>query len=147
MTPLSVEVTLAVQHEILARQQEAERLRAQQVERAQYDADLARQRYMRCDPNNRLVASTLEAEWNAPLRALEQAQTDFDQQRQRDAMEVTDEVRAQVMALTTDFPAMWRNLRTTDRDRKRMIRLLIEDVTLIKTPQQIGLQVRFRGSR
>jgi DNA invertase Pin-like site-specific DNA recombinase len=147
MTPLSVEVALAVQTEILARQQEAERLRAQQVERAQHEADLARQRYMRCDPNNRLVATALEAEWNTALRALTLAQEEFEQQRQRNALQVTDDVRARVMALTTDFPAVWKDARTTDRDRKRMIRLLIEDVTLIRAGQQIGLQVRFRGGR
>jgi DNA invertase Pin-like site-specific DNA recombinase len=145
MTPVSVEMALAVQQELLDRQQEADRLRAKQVERAQYEADLARQRYMRCDPNNRLVASTLEADWNTALRALEQAQTDFEPQRQQDALSITDEVRSRVMALTTDFPAVWRDPRTTDRDRKRMLRLLIEDVTLLKTTQAITLQVRFRG--
>jgi DNA invertase Pin-like site-specific DNA recombinase len=145
MTPVSVETALAVQHELLDRQQEADRLRAKQVERAQYEADLARQRYMRCDPNNRLVASTLEADWNTALRALEQAQTECEQQRQQETLAMTDEVRSRVRALTTDFPAVWRDPRTTDRDRKRMLRLLIEDVTLLKTTQAITLQVRFRG--
>jgi len=49
------------------------------------------------------------------------------------------------MALTTDFPAVWRDPRTSDRDRKRLLRLLIEDVTLLKTEQTVTLQVRFRG--
>jgi len=145
LTPVSIEMALAVQQEIKDRQQETERLRARQVERAQYEADLARQRYLRCDPNNRLVASTLEADWNAALRALEQAQTDNEQQRQQDALAITDEVRSRVLALSTDFPAVWRDPRTTERDRKRMLRLLIEDVTLLKTEQALTLQVRFRG--
>jgi DNA invertase Pin-like site-specific DNA recombinase len=145
MSPVSVEIALAVQRELLERQRAAAALRAQQVERAQYDADLARQRYMRCDPNNRLVASTLEADWNAALRALEQAQTEYEQHRQQDAQPITAAVRTRVLALTTDFPAVWRDPQTTDRDRKRMLRLLIEDVTLLKTPQALTLQVRFRG--
>lgn len=145
MTPVSVEIALAVQQEIINRQQEAEQLRAKQVERVQYEADLARQRYLRCDPNNRLVAATLEADWNAALRALEHAQTEFDQQRQHDALPITDEMRERVMTLTTDFPKVWHDPHTTDRDRKRMIRLLIDDVTLIKTLQGIVLHVRFRG--
>lgn len=147
MTPVSVEIALAVQQEILDRQQETERLRAKQVERAQYEADLARQRYLRCDPNNRLVANTLETDWNTRLRTLEQAQLDYEQQRQQDAQPITDEIRARVMALTTDFPAVWRDPRTSDRDRKRLLRLLIEDVTLLKTEQTVTLQVRFRGGR
>lgn len=147
MTPVSIELALAVQQEILDRQQDAERLRAKQVERAQYEAELARQRYLRCDPNHRLVASTLEADWNAALRALEQAQTEFEQHRRQDALAITDEVRARVRALATDFPAVWHDPRALDRDRKRMLRLLIEDVTLLRTEQTLTLQVRFRGGR
>jgi DNA invertase Pin-like site-specific DNA recombinase len=145
MTPVSIEVALAVQQEIRDRQHDTDRLRAQQVERAQYEADLARQRYLRCDPNNRLVASSLEADWNAALRTLEQTQLDYQQQHQQDTQPITDEVRSRVMALTTDFPAVWRDPHTTDRDRKRLLRLLIEDVTLLKTEQTLTLQVRFRG--
>jgi hypothetical protein len=78
MTPISLEVAMTVQQEIVARQEEAEALRAQQVARAQYEADLAGQRYRRVDPNNRLVADALEAEWNAALRTLQEAQQDYD---------------------------------------------------------------------
>jgi DNA invertase Pin-like site-specific DNA recombinase len=145
MTPVSVEIALAVQQEIVNRQSELECLQAKQVERAQYEADLARQRYLRCDPNNRLVAGTLEADWNSALRALQQAQIEFDQQCRQNAQPITAEVRARVMALTTDFPTVWRDPRTTDRDRKRLLRLLIEDVTLLKSAQEVTLQVRFRG--
>lgn len=145
MTPVSVELALAVHQEMLDRLDETDRLRAQQVERAQYEADLARQRYLRCDPNNRLVASNLEADWNTALKTLEQTQLDYEAQRQHQTFMITDEVRSRVMALTTDFPAVWHDLLTSDRDRKRLLRLLIEDVTLLKTEQTITLQVRFRG--
>jgi hypothetical protein len=76
---------------------------------------------------------------------LEQTQLESEQQRQHAALTITDEVRSRVMALTSDFPAVWRDPHTTDRDRKRLLRLLIEDVTLLKTEQAITLQVRFRG--
>jgi len=72
MTPINLEIALSVQQEIVARQDEANKLRSLQVARAQYEADLAAQRYRRVDPNNRLVASTLEAEWNAALRKLQE---------------------------------------------------------------------------
>ena len=145
LTPVSLEVALAVQQEIAARHEDADQLRAKQVERAQYEADLARQRYLRVDPNNRLVANELEADWNVTLRALAQAQTEREHQRQQDQLQINDEVHTQVMALTTDFPQVWYASTTTDRDRKRMLRLLIEDVTLIKNPRQLVVQVRFRG--
>ena len=144
LTPISLEVALAVQQEITARQEEADALRAQQVARAQYEADLAGQRYRRVDPNHRLVASTLEAEWNAALHTLQAAQEKYDQHRQVDRQLIDEEVRTQIMALTTDFPRVWNDPHTTDRDRKRLLRLMVEDVTLIKT-HEVTLHVRFRG--
>ena len=68
--PATLELSLAVQQELQGRLGEPDRLRKQQVERVRYEADLARQRFMNVDPNNRLVASTLEAEWNERLRPL-----------------------------------------------------------------------------
>jgi DNA invertase Pin-like site-specific DNA recombinase len=144
MTPISLEVALAVQQEIAARQEEAEALRAQQVARSQYEADLAAQRYRQVDPNNRLVASTLEAEWDAALRLLQEAQQENERLRQKDRLLINNQVQAQVMALSTDFPKVWNDPHTTHRDRKRMLRLLVEDVTVIKT-HEITLQVRLRG--
>ncbi len=70
VTPMALELALAVQQEITARLDETDRLRHRQVERAQYEADQARHRYMQVDPANRLVADSLEADWNAKLRAL-----------------------------------------------------------------------------
>jgi hypothetical protein len=144
LTPMALEVALSVQQEIAARIEEADRLRARQVERARYEADLSRQRYMHVDPNNRLVADALEAEWNAKLRALAQAQEEYERQCQADRIVADDEQRKQIMALATDFPRLWNDPKTCDRDRKRMARLLIEDVTLTLKENLIA-HVRFRG--
>lgn len=144
MTPISLEVALAVQQEMTTRLQETDALRAKQVASAQYAADLAAQRYRCVDPNNRLVASTLEGEWNAALKTLQEAQQEYDHHRQMDRQLINTEVREQVMALTTDFPRVWNDGHATDHDRKRLLRLLIEDVTLIKA-HEITIQVRFRS--
>lgn len=144
LTPMTLDVALAVQKEVSARLEEADRIRKQQVERVRYEADLARQRYMQVDPNNRLVADMLEAEWNQRLRELQQAQDKYEHQRQQDRVLVDEEVRSRIMALATDFPRLWKHSKTSDRDRKRMIRLLLEDVTLIKQ-EQIAVHVRFKG--
>jgi DNA invertase Pin-like site-specific DNA recombinase len=147
MTPINVELALAVQQEIAARQDEVVRIRSQAVERAQFEAELARQRYLRVDPNNRLVASALEADWNEAMSRLQHAQDDLEQQRKQDALQVNDAIRERIMALVTDFPRVWSDPHTTDRDRKRMVRLLIQDVTLTKTAERILVQVRFCGGR
>jgi hypothetical protein len=64
VTPVALEVTLSVQQELQSRVEEADRLRRSQVERARYEAQLAERRYRHVDPANRLVADSLEADWN-----------------------------------------------------------------------------------
>lgn len=132
VTPVAIEATLAVQQELQARLHEVERLRKEQVERARYEADLAQRRYMRVDPDNRLVANTLEADWNQKLRALQEAQQEYERQRQKDSMTVDEELRRRLHTLATDFPRLWRDPNTPDRERKRLAHLLLQDVTLIK---------------
>jgi DNA invertase Pin-like site-specific DNA recombinase len=143
VTPLTLEVALAVQKELESRCDESDRLRRQEVERARYESDLARRRYMRVDPDNRLVADSLEAEWNQTLRALAAAQERYEKQRQADRG-LDDKQRASILALAQDFPRLWNDPHTPDRERKRMARLLIADVTLLKDTE-VRAQVRFNG--
>jgi DNA invertase Pin-like site-specific DNA recombinase len=142
--PATLELSLAVQQELQGRLGEADRLRKQQVERVRYEADLARQRFMNVDPNNRLVASTLEAEWNERLRALTEAQEQYEQQRIIDQKVLDEKSKEFVHSLTDSFPSIWNDPQTSHRDRKRMVQLLIEDVTLIKG-EQITCHIRFKG--
>jgi DNA invertase Pin-like site-specific DNA recombinase len=144
LSPCALEVALAVQQELQQRLDEANHLRQQHVERARYDADLAQERFMQVDPKNRLVADALEADWNEKLRALTAAQEQYERQRQADRAVLDQESRNRVLALTTDFPKLWNDPNTPDRERKRMARLLIEDVTLTKG-EQLTIQVRFKG--
>jgi len=64
MTPSAIELALQIRSEIEARQEEADQLRCRAIERAQVEADLAQRRFMMVDPSNRLVADTIEADWN-----------------------------------------------------------------------------------
>ena len=144
VTPMALEMTLAIQQEIAARLDEADRLRHRQVERAQYEADHARHRYMQVDAANRLVADSLEAEWNAKLRALGEAQDEYQRQHEADRLTVGQEQHQRILALATDFPAVWRDPTTPQRERKRMLALLIEDITLLKQ-RELTVAIRFRG--
>jgi DNA invertase Pin-like site-specific DNA recombinase len=143
VTPVTLEVALTVQQELESRIDETDRLRRKEVESAQYEAELARRRYMKVDPDNRMVADTLEADWNAKLRALADAQDRFEHHRQLDRG-LDEEQRARILALATDFPRLWNDARTPDRERKRMTRLLIEDVTVLKA-DDVTIQIRFKG--
>jgi len=144
VTPMALELALAVQQEIAARLEEADRLRHRRVERAGYEAERARYRYLQVDPANRLVADSLEADWNTKLAALADAQRDYERQRAADHLVIDQHERQRILALAADFPAVWQASTTPQRERKRMLALLIEDVTLIKH-NQINVSVRFRG--
>jgi hypothetical protein len=141
---VTLEVVLTVQQELQSRLEEADRLRKQQVERARYEAELAEQRYMQVDPKNRLVADALETDWNARLRALREREAEYEAQRQSDRAVVDEKSRAEMLALAADFPRLWRHAQTTDRQRKQMARLLIEDVTLLRG-DEIRIDIRFKG--
>ena len=145
VTPLALEVALEVQDELQGRLAEVDRLRQQQLQRAQYEAEKARLRYMRVDPNNRLVADTLEAQWNEKLRALTQAQEECERQRRLESDQLSQEQRAQILTLASEFPRLWNDPATSVRDRKRMARLLLEDVTLQRENQEIVTHIRFKG--
>lgn len=145
ISPLALEVALNVQQQLQERLAEADRLRRPVVERAHYEAEQARIRYLRVDPNHRLVADTLEALWNDKLRQLEQARQEYEKQRESGERTLTQPQKAQILALAEDFPRLWKDPATSDRDRKRMARLIVEDVTLNRDHALIRVQVRFKG--
>jgi hypothetical protein len=90
LTPLAVEAALTVAAELQQRADYADTLRAAAVERARYHADLTRRRYLAVDPANRLVADTLEADWNTALRGLNDAQDACDKARNAATAELAD---------------------------------------------------------
>ena len=82
----------------------------------------------------------LEAEWNAKLRAIEEAQRELERSRAEPGQELDDEQRRRILALASDFPRLWNDPATPQRERKRMARLLIEDVTLTKATRSLGVR-------
>jgi DNA invertase Pin-like site-specific DNA recombinase len=149
MTPSAVEFALEIRREIEARQEEADRLRSRAVERAQVDADLAQRRFMLVDPGNRLVADTLEADWNEKLRVLAKAREERERARHEDQMVLDSEIRKRLLAMTTDFKQLWTDPATPNRERKRMLAHIIEDATLIKLAGEgiIKIHLRFKGGK
>ena len=147
MTPVTLEVALQVQDELAARAEEADLWRAQRVQRIREEADLARQRFMQTHPDNRMVADVLEAEWNAKLRALDEAQHEFERRRDEPGQGLDEQQRRRILALASNFPRLWNDPGTPQRERKRMARLLIEDVTLTKATRSLGVRLRGGATR
>lgn len=149
MTPAAVELAIEIRKEIEARYEEADQLRRRAVERAQIDADLAQRRFMMVDPNNRLVADSLEADWNEKLRVLRKAQEERERAQRADEVAIDEDLRGRLAAMTADFGQLWSDPSTPNRDRKRMLAYVIEDVTLMKLPADgtTKVHVRFRGGQ
>ena len=146
VAPPAIDVALAIESEIAGRIEQANVMRQKQLERTRYEAELARRRYMNVDPANRMVADALEADWNACLRRLDTQRQEQDRQHQSDQALLGAEARTHIRALADDFPALWNDARVEPLERKRMLGLLIEDVTLVKG-EQVLIQVRFRGGK
>ena len=144
VTPLALEMAMTVHDELVSRATQADALRHQQVDRARYEAELAQRRYLAVDPDNRLVAQSLEAEWDHKLRALRDAQDDYERRREADGAALEPSQKEQILALASDFPRLWGDPAVPQRERKRMVRLLVEDVTLVRA-DKVVVHVRFRG--
>ena len=145
LTPLALETSIQIHEELQAQVQEAQRLRLQQVERARYAAELAQRRFLRVDPENRLVADVLEADWNARLRELAEVTEQAERQEAAEQRKLSALEEQTIRNLVEDFPRVWKDARTSDRDRKRMVRWLLEDVTVKRQAEVITAHVRFKG--
>ncbi|NOR23980.1 MAG: recombinase family protein [Desulforhopalus sp.] len=142
----NIDTALAVHDELQSRLEQADQIRQQQVARARYEVDLARRRYTQVDPEKRYVAEVLEAEWNEKLRLLDDAQTAYEKARDRDQQLLSEDQKNKLQSLATDFADTWNIPDMHHRDRKRIVRLLVEDVTLIKGDPTTA-HIRFKGGK
>jgi len=142
--PASVEV--AAQAEQLAhREQEAAvRVWQLQIEKAEYEAQRAERQFMAVEPENRLVARSLEREWNHRLQALEEIRERASAaQNQRTTLGLEELER--LRHLSQDLEAVWRAPTTKDRDRKRLLRCLIEEVQLRSEEKRYIVRIVWKG--
>lgn len=115
------------------------------LQRAEYDARVAQKQYDQVDPENRLVASTLERRWNDALVELEKVRQQI-AELNADNQLITAEQRDQILALAGDLPRLWHSPLTSAKDKKRILRLLINDITLEKQERyRAVLHVRWQG--
>jgi len=145
VTPSALEVALEVFEELRNRKAEVDRLRRAQVERARHEAELAQRQYLMVRPENRLVADSLEKHWNEKLTQLSQVEEDYARHCKVETSQLSAETRESILALASDLPRVWNDPRTSARDRKRMLRLLVQDVTLTRGQSAIQLAIRWKG--
>lgn len=131
LLPAAIEVSLQASEDIELERRQLHGQWKTRLERARYETALARRRYEAVDPDNRLVARTLERDWEAALAA-EQSLTD--EQRRALAQEPERLTQAKcdaIRQLAQDIPALWSNASTTARDRQAIARMMLERVEVI----------------
>ena len=133
ITPAAAEATLAAAEHLETGHRAALDQLHRQLEQARYAAARAERRYRAVDPDNRLVARSLEADWNTALATVAAADADLARARQRRPTLLTDAERAAVLSLGRNLPQVWAAPSTSDKDRKHLLRTLLDEVTISLT--------------
>jgi hypothetical protein len=147
MTPAAVEASLLALDKFDADSDAALAQFRRDVERAQYDAQRAERRYRAVDPENRLVARGLETEWERALQGLQSAEKELAARERGKPRALTSDERSSILSLGRDINRVWSSPTTSDRDRKELLRTLLDDVT-VKVDRQkdsAHLTLRWKG--
>lgn len=142
--PAGVEAAAQAEHVVQGEHEAVERAFAFQVEKAQYEAQRAERQFNAVEPENRVVARELERRWNARLLELEAVRAQaVEASRQRPALTEIELARAK--RLGTDLEAVWHAQSTTNSDRKRLLRCLIEEVQLGTKTDHYDVRIVWKG--
>jgi DNA invertase Pin-like site-specific DNA recombinase len=144
MRPAQLEVSMAAIDQIAQQARRVDHQWELIVERARYEAELARRRFLAIEPENRLVGRTLERDWEAKLAEVERLERES-ATRPAAAIRLVDPVeRARILALARDLPTVWQAEITTNADRKQLLGFLIKDVCLTRAEATIEVSIRWR---
>ena len=136
LQPVQLELAFMALGEVQRQEVDMERNWHLQLERAQYEADRAERQFNLVDPENRLVARSLEARWNEKLAGLDSCKQDLLDYRQTRPAYPSPADKEAILTLAQDLPVLWNNKGISNKDKKRLIRLLIEDITVTSFPRQ-----------
>jgi excisionase family DNA binding protein len=147
LTPAGIQAAVAAAEQLEADHDAALGQWRLEVDRARYQAGLAERRYLAVDPDNRLVARGLERDWEAKLAAVAAAEAELASRQQRRPKTLTPTEHAAISALGSDVGLVWQAPTTTDRDRKELLRALLEEVivTVDRDAARAELVLRWRG--
>ena len=143
LSPARIELSLAVMQEIERQQAELRRQWELRLEGTRYTAQRAQRRYEQVDPDNRLVARTLERQWEAALHEVDRLEAELTHQRSQPALSLDATQRQQLGELVYDLPQVWQAETTSWTDRKDLLQLLVADVTLTRQEAEVSVQIRW----
>ncbi|RKH75080.1 recombinase family protein [Corallococcus sp. AB045] len=129
--PPELDLSLAVLKQVEHQSAEVDRQWKLRLERVRYEAQRAERQYNAVEPENRVVARTLETRWNQKLQEVAQVEREYEQARSTPGLELSDKDKKKILALARELPKLWSAPTTTNADKKRILRLLIQDVVLV----------------
>ena len=144
LQPAHIDIAVAALAELEVKAQQLAKQWELRLEKAAYEANLARRRFIAVEPENRLVARTLEADWNDKLVQLEQLRTEAQVVQDERLSPLSTLEHHHLLALAEDIPALWNASTTSSKQRKQLLRLLIKDVTLVKREAEIFVGIRWQ---
>ena len=147
LTPAQLDLSLAISQELERQQAELHRQGQLKLEAARYAVQLAQRRYEQVDPDNRLVARTLERQWEAALGQVELIEAEFAGQQSCCPLSLDANQRQQLTNLVQDLPQVWYADATSWTERKELLQLLIADVTLTRQETDILIQIRWHTNQ
>ena len=130
VAPAALEVSMAAAAQAEDERAMLDKLWRQRLERARYAADRARRQYQLAEPENRLVVRQLETDWEEALAEAGRLEADYQRFTEEQPKTLTAAERAAIQALAADLPQVWHAPSTTQADRKELLRILIEDITV-----------------
>jgi DNA invertase Pin-like site-specific DNA recombinase len=147
LQPAALELSLQTLQHVHEERQRLHQQWQQRMERVAYEAQRSERQYQAVEPENRLVARTLEQRWEEALRAEQTLREEYDRFAQYQPQELDAEQRARIMALASDIPALWHAPQTPAADRKEIIRLVVERVVVHVRPDsdRVAVEIRWRG--
>jgi DNA invertase Pin-like site-specific DNA recombinase len=147
LEPASLDLSLQALYQVHQERERLHRHWQQRLERARYEAQRAERQYHAVEPENRLVARTLEGRWEEALRQERSLQEECNRFLRDQPRQLSDEERVRIQALAADIPALWHAAQTTATDRKEIVRLLVERVVVQvrADTERVGVEIRWRG--
>ena len=147
LQPANLELAVQVMDRLLESDDAADRSWRLTLERAEYEVARAERQYQQVEPENRLVARSLESQWNEKLSMLEQLRKEYKEYQAKRNWVPTENDKSEILALAHELPRIWNAPNTTAKDRKRILRTLVEDVTVFAEPRQpdVRLGLRWRS--
>lgn len=130
VTPGAMEAAILAEKNIEADHDAALAQYQLQIERLQYETDRAERRYRAVEPENRLVARTLESQWEQSLNQLNDAKKGLERRQEQRPKKLTTDHRSRIRSLSEDLSQVWHAVTTTHREKKELLQLLLEEVNI-----------------